>query len=462
MKKFHKKIKSGSRGSKLALIQVKEIKTSLKAKGIDCVFDNKVYETQGDKDKNIALTDEKVADNFFTDTLDKAILNHEIDIAIHSAKDLPEHIPEGLTIFALTASADSSDAFIGKKAFKDLSAGSKIGTSSVIRQEAIKALNPNLEIKDIRGTIEERIQLFEEGEYDGIIAATIALKRLGLEKYIQDIMPWETSPLQGQLAVVGRREDKELKELFKGIDVRQTYGKVTLVGAGPGDKDLITQKGINALKETECVFYDYLLNEEILEYAPQAEKIYVGKRKGTHALSQKDLSKLLRDKAMSGKNSVRLKGGDPFIFGRGAEEQEYLRSYYIEVDIIPGVTSATAIPAILGIPLTSRGIASSVAFVSGHREVDAESHDVEIPNTDTIVFLMGLTKLEAIISSLQKAGRTEKTPVAIIAKGTWKDQQVIYGTIADIQAKVKKQKPATPALIIVGETIHYAHSLYRN
>ncbi len=457
-----KKICVGSRGSKLALVQIDEIKALLKKNGIDCLFDGKAYETKGDKNKQISLTDAAVSDDFFTDTLDLALLNKEIEITIHSAKDLPQKMREGLNIFALTEGLDATDAFVGKIPFKNLPPGARIGTSSVIRQEEIRILNPDLETIDIRGTIEERIQLLEEGKYDGIIVATAALKRLGLKKYIQDIMPWEPSPLQGQLAIVGRKEDIALQKLFKSIDVRKGYGKVILVGAGPGDKDLMTQKGIKALEQTDCVFYDYLLNEDILEYAPQAEKIYVGKRKGNHALPQKDLSRLLKEKAMSGKNIVRLKGGDPFIFGRGADEQEYLRAYHINVEIIPGVTSATAIPATLGIPLTARGTAASVAFVSGHREKGSDSLEIDIPNTDTIVFLMGLTRLEVIIKALKKSGRFEGTPVAVISRGTRPDEKIIYGTIQNIQNKVAEQKPVAPALIIVGETIKYAHSLYGN
>ena len=285
---------------------------------------------------------------------------------MHSAKDLPQKLNDGLSIYALTSSPDETDAFVGAKSFYELKDGAKIGTSSLIRQEQVKKLNPKVKIVDIRGTIEERIQLVDQGVCDGIIVATIALKRLGLENKITDIMPWEGAALQGQLAVVGRSDDEELKSLFSAIDVRREYGNVCLLGAGPGDPDLITVKGVNALKKAECVFYDYLAHKDLLKYAQQAEQVYVGKRKGAHALPQKELSKLIRMKAAEGKNVVRLKGGDPLMFGRGAEEIEYLRSYHINVHVIPGVSSATAIPSSLGVPLTARDVSSSVAFVSGH------------------------------------------------------------------------------------------------
>ncbi len=444
-------VKIASRSSPLALAQVDEIIRELKAQG--CVLDYEVLkiETTGDKDKVTPLTSS--SDDFFTDTIDRAILEGKADVAIHSAKDLPQNLNEGLKIFALTQGMDDRDAWVGPVHWKDLPPQARVGTSSVLRQKQILQLRPDVTIVNIRGTINERLQLIKESKVDGIVVAVCALKRLGLEAEIKDIFPWEGMPLQGQLAVVGRRNDRELADLLSVIDVRRQYGKVILVGAGPGDPELITLKGVKALEDADCVFYDYLLDTSLLKYASKAEHIYVGKRKGEHSLAQEELSRRLKDKAIAGKNVVRLKGGDPLIFGRGADEFQYLRSYHIDVEIIPGVSSATGIPSSLGIPLTARGVASSVAFVSGHEEDEDKAHpkSVAIPQADTLVFLMGLTKLNIIIESLQKAGWSKEAPVMIIANGTKPQEQIVKGTLSTIEALAKDLKP--PALIVVGKTV---------
>jgi len=450
-------IRVGSRGSRLALIQVDEIYHLLAAHGHAIQFEKTIYQNQGDVDKTTPLT-RNVPDNFFTDQLDQALLNHKIDIAIHSAKDLPEQLPDGLMIFALTASVDDTDAFIGKVPFGQLKSGATIGTSSMDRQNNVLQLNPQLKTVDIRGTIDERLRLVDDGKLDGVIVATIALKRLGLENRIKNIMPWEAAPLQGSLAIVGRTDNLEMKNLFSSLDARKTYGRVYLVGAGPGDPELITQKGIKILNQADCVFYDYLTHKDLLNHAPRAEKIYVGKRKGDHTLPQAELSKMLRQKAMQGQTVVRLKGGDPLVFGRGADEITYLRKFHIDVEVIPGVSSATAIPATLGIPLTARGIATTVAFVSGHGEGEKESpalSAINIPDVDTIVFLMGLTKINEIIAALKHKEWKDETPIIIISKGTCIDQKIVDGTLGDIAKKLQDHPLDPPALIVIGETVKF-------
>lgn len=451
-----KKIKVGTRSSPLARVQAKEILSLLAEQGTNISFEEIVYETHGDRDKRTPLTD-NLPEDFFTDTLDQAILNNEIDLAIHSAKDLPKKITEGLEIFALTKSLDNTDAFVGKVKFSELKPGSKVGTSSFLRQKSLKELNPRLKIIGIRGTITERIQLVEKGICDGVIIATIALKRLGLKHLVKDIMPWEGTPLQGQLAVVGRKKDTLLREIFIPIDIRRSFGRVYLVGAGPGDPDLITLKGLKILQKADCIFYDYLAPKQILDSAPNAQKIYVGKRKSDHTMAQEQLNKFIRQKAMEGKIVARLKGGDPLVFGRGAEEIEYLKTFHIEVEVIPGVSSATGLPSALGIPLTARGVSSSVAFLSGH-ERDEKSDKInlpKIPEVDTIVFLMGLTKLEEIILSLRKKGWRKTTPIIVISKGTYSDEKNIFGTLEDIKEKVAKENLSPPALIVVGEVVKF-------
>jgi len=448
-------VKIASRSSSLALAQIDEIIHELKAQGRVFPYEILKFETAGDKDKKTLLT--KAQDDFFTDTIDQALLEGKADIAIHSAKDLPQHLSEGLKIFALTKGLDSRDAWVSPMHWKDLPRKARVGTSSVLRQKQILQLRPDLTIVEIRGSINERLQLIKKGKLDGIVVALCALKRLKLEAEIKDIFPWESMPLQGQLAVVGSIGDYELENLFAPIDVRRNFGKVILVGAGPGDPELITLKGINALQRADCVFYDYLVDADLLKHAPGAQHIYAGKRKGEHSLSQEALSRMLKEKAIAGKNVVRLKGGDPLIFGRGADEIQYLRSYHIEVEVIPGISSATGIPSSLGIPLTARGIASSVAFLSGHEE-DEDKGDpklIVLPQADTLIFLMGLTKLKIIVGSLKKSGWPKDTPMMIIANGTKPQEQIVKGTLLTIEDLAKDQNLRPPALIMAGKTIEF-------
>jgi uroporphyrinogen III methyltransferase / synthase len=449
-------LKIGSRSSRLALIQVEEVLALLKEKGISFPFKHILFKTAGDRDKKTSLV-KNTQDDFFTNTLDRALLKNEIDLAIHSAKDLPQRLHPELSVFALTAPTDDTDSFVGRKPIEKLAKGSKIGTSSLIRQNQIKKLYPHLKFVDIRGTIEERLNLLDQGKCDGIIVATIALKRLGLTNLISNIMPWEGAALQGQLAIVGRKSDEALQQLLKPIDARKHYGTVTLVGAGPGDPGLITVKGMEALQKAECVFYDYLVHKSLLDYAKQAEKIYVGKRKGEHTLSQDELSRQLKHKALEGKNIVRLKGGDPFIFGRGADEIEYLSSYHIPIEVIPGVSSATGIPSSLQVPLTSRKLSSSVAFLSAHGEDETRTHakPITIPKADTLVFLMGLSKLDVILKSLKKAKWKNETPILIISKGTRTEQKIVQATLGNIVKKLKENPLDPPALIIVGNVVQF-------
>ena len=448
-------IKVGSRKSPLALAQVKEIFEYFKPTP---AYELITLYTAGDKDKITALST-RPADDFFTDTLDQALLNKQIDVAIHSAKDLPTHIHDDLTIFALTAVLDDTDSWIGRCPWANLPTGVKVGTSSILRQQQTKELHPSAQIVDIRGTIDERIQLVKDGKIDGIIVATCALKRLNLSDLITDVLPWEGMPLQGQLVVMGRRDDMVLKRTFAPLDVRLTYGKVVLVGAGPGDPSLITQKGIEALRKADCVFYDYLVNKDLLQFAPHATHVYAGKRKKDHSLPQEQLSKMLKSKAMQGINVVRLKGGDPLIFGRGADEINYLRSYFIDVDIIPGVSSATGIASLLGVPLTARGISTSVAFISGHSEDEdiKGAKPIIIPKCDTIVIMMGLSKIYEIIDTFKKDGWPLDTPMMIVANGTRDNEQIVTGTLNTIENLVKESKIAPPALIIVGKTVDFYH-----
>jgi uroporphyrin-III C-methyltransferase len=234
-------------------------------------------------------------------------------------------------------------------------------------------------------------------------------------------------------------------------------GKVFLVGAGPGDPDLLTLKGKRCLENADVILYDELVNRELMGYAAQhAELNYVGKKAGAHCVDQRDIEALLIHKARQGKTVVRLKGGDPFVFGRGGEEAEALRTAGIPYEIIPGVSSAIAVPAYAGIPVTHRSCASSVAIVTGHGAVDANSKvkwEELAQSVDTLVILMGLYNLRAIMLRLLGGGCAPGRPVALIQSGTGPKQRTLVGTVATIADLVDEQKFQSPTIIVVGEVV---------
>ncbi|MEE8168637.1 MAG: uroporphyrinogen-III C-methyltransferase [Candidatus Hydrothermarchaeales archaeon] len=230
--------------------------------------------------------------------------------------------------------------------------------------------------------------------------------------------------------------------------------KVYLVGAGPGDLELITLKGLNLIKRADVVIYDRLAGEDLLKHAKkEAELIYVGKRTGKHTFTQAQINDMLVKKAKEGRIIVRLKGGDPLVFGRGGEELRVLKKAGIAFEVVPGVTSAIAVPALANIPLTDRRCASSFTIVTGQEDPTKEERiDYGSLNADTIVILMGVKNLPRIIEQMLKT-RSRDTPVAVIEEGTTKKQRVIEGTLGDIVEKAKKEGVKPPAITVVGEVV---------
>jgi uroporphyrinogen III methyltransferase/synthase len=228
---------------------------------------------------------------------------------------------------------------------------------------------------------------------------------------------------------------------------------VYLVGAGPGDVGLITKRGLEILQSADVVVYDALVNPELLSFARHgAEQIYVGKRAGAHSLTQDEINAVLLQNAREGKSVCRLKGGDPFVFGRGGEEALACFGAQIPFEIVPGVTSAIAAPAYAGIPVTHREIATSFAVVTGHTASDDAPPDA-IPFADTLVFLMGVKALSLIVSRLLERGDSPQKPVALVRWGTRAEQQTVVGTLETIEAEVERAKLRAPALIVVGEVV---------
>lgn len=231
--------------------------------------------------------------------------------------------------------------------------------------------------------------------------------------------------------------------------------RITLVGAGPGDADLISIKGAKALAKAEVVLYDALVNEALLEMAPEhAIKIFVGKRAGQHSLKQQEINQLLVDSALRYGYVVRLKGGDPFVFGRGYEEIDFAHSYNIKTEVVPGISSSISVPALQGIPLTHRGLSESFWVITGTKANGEISNDlkVAIKTKATVVILMGVNKIKEIVKNYQEEG-LGRLPVAIIQNGSTPKEKAAVGVMNTIVEQIEENKIGAPAVIVIGEVV---------
>jgi len=241
-------------------------------------------------------------------------------------------------------------------------------------------------------------------------------------------------------------------------------GKVYLVGAGPGDPSLITVRGVECLRRADVVIYDHLANPDLLRYAPpDAERLYVGKRGGAHTVPQEEIGTLMVRRAQEGKVVVRLKGGDPYLFGRGGEEAEALAAAGLPFEMVPGVTSAFSVPAYAGIPVTHRAYSSSVAVVTGHEDPTKTASSIRWDKlataVDTLVFLMGVGNLPFIVERLIESGRDPATPAAAISWGTTPRQRTVVGELASIARRVREEGIKPPAVLVVGEVVRLRESI---
>lgn len=238
--------------------------------------------------------------------------------------------------------------------------------------------------------------------------------------------------------------------------------KLTIVGAGPGDVELITLKGVKALQSAAVVLYDALVDPELLQYAPTAEHIFVGKRKGCYAYQQEQINELIVECAKSKGHVVRLKGGDPFVFGRGAEEMDYAQQQGLSVHMVPGISSSMAVPAAQQIPVTKRGAAESFWVITGTTKEHKLSHDVALAakSNATVIILMGMSKLSVIVTLFSQEGKADM-PVAIIQNGTRADEKIGVGTISTIEGIVAREQLANPAIIIIGEVVKHRAAMVK-
>lgn len=445
---MNKKIRVIARGSRLSRLQVEEVFKNFP----ELAYEIKYLESYGDKNQQISLLNGEAPADIFTRELDDAIRQGDADIAIHSAKDLPYPLPEDIEVIALFPAFDTTDSLVSRdhKKLAELPAGSIIGTSSPLRKKGLNELRPNLTIKGIRGCIEERVQQVKDGKYDAAIVATCALKRLGMEDEIAEVLPFPTHPLQGFLAVTAKKGSQDLKQAFASKSILDKQGSVSLVGFGPGDPDLLTIKAAKAIDAADIIFYDDLIDDSYLA-DKKAEKIYVGKRAGYHHKEQADINRLLLEAAREGKNVVRLKGGDPMIFAHGSEEIEYLESNLIKVNVIPGITTASALAASQKISLTHRDFSSSVALVSGHTPQPVT------PDAETLVYYMGAKQLQTIATQLiDKEGWAFNTPVLLTYNVSRPDEQTFETTLWNLRNGEMQNLP-TPLIALIGYVAGLKH-----
>ena len=467
---MNKKIRVIARGSRLSRLQVEEVFKNFP----ELAYEIKYLESYGDKNQQISLLNGEAPADIFTRELDDAIRQGDADIAIHSAKDLPYPLPEDIEVIALFPAFDTTDSLVSRdnKKLAELPAGSIIGTSSPLRKKGLNELRPDLTIKGIRGCIEGRVQQVKDGKYDAAIVATCALKRLGMEDEIAEVLPFPTHPLQGFLAITGKKvkseerrmknqnaesssaseqENSSLFTLRSSLkNLLNSQGSVSLVGFGPGDPDLLTIKAAKAIDAADIIFYDDLIDDSYLA-DKKAEKIYVGKRAGYHHKEQAEINRLLLEAAREGKNVVRLKGGDPMIFAHGSEEIEYLESNLIKVNVIPGITTASALAASQKISLTHRDFSSSVALVSGHTPQPVT------PDAETLVYYMGAKQLQTIATQLiDKEGWAFNTPVLLTYNVSRPDEQTFETTLWNLRNGEMQNLP-TPLIALIGNVAGLKH-----
>lgn len=543
-----KTIRIGTRKSLLALVQTEIVKDALLRAFPETEIEIVKIDTKGDQLLDRSLTSFG-GKGVFTVELEAELLSGAIDIAVHSAKDMPMEFPAGLGIGAVLSRADARDTFVSLDGTKlaDLAPGSVVGTSSLRRELQIKEINPQVQIKLLRGNVQTRLRKLKEGQYDGIILAAAGIERLGYENeeefHYEYLEPETFLPAAGQgiLAVESRMDDAETAEMLAaihdaeaacllaaersflktiggscnapaaaycrkeggrflmdamfvkdGVHLRRAHmdiaadaqgmleaatqlgkdiagevnkGIVYLVGAGPGDEDLMTRKGLKVLREADVVVYDSLASSSLLnEVRDDAELIFAGKRSSHHFKKQYETNQLLIDLAKEGKNVVRLKGGDPYIFGRGGEEGQELRAAGVDFVVVPGISSSYSVPAYCGIPVTHRDYASSFHVITGHEGNHKNGATVLDYGTlareeGTLIFLMGLKNLPNIVKNLIENGKNPKTPAGVLQEGTTARQKMAVGTLENIVEVVEREGIQTPAITVVGDVVSLADEL---
>ena len=562
-----KRLRIGTRGSSLALAQASQVEQALRAAWPGLETELVILRTKGDQvqDRPLSQVGQK---GVFVSEFETALLEGRIDLAVHSGKDLPARLADGLDILAVLPRADARDVLVlprrgawendgseeaALQAFAALPDGAVIGTGSIRRQLYGKRLCPQASFRLIRGNVDSRLKKLESGGYDGIILAKAGLDRLGItererERFLFLPIPecrFLPAACQGIIAVEGRCQDDflrlaaavddrltriafeterralfnfgadcsapaaaycrilkpdgadgqaqkacglwlELSVMYAGRErsgtapetqrlaladslcrkVREASGqgereagKVWLVGAGCGGPELITVKGLSLVKSCDVLLYDSLSAKELLDRTrPDCERIDVGKRYGGRAASQEEINRLLIQKAQEGKTVVRLKGGDPYVFGRGGEEMLALLEAGIACEEVPGISSAFAAPAAAGIPVTHRGLSRSVTVLTasslteGAEQLTEADYEALARLSGTLVILMGMHHLKELTDRLIGAGMSPSRPAAVVMEGATKRQRWVRAPLEKLEEEAVRAGLKAPSVIVIGET----------
>jgi len=467
----------GTRSSQLAQRQAVEVRALLTEKWPKISWETVLFSSPGDRDKKSDLV--LAPSDFFTRDLDEALRDGKIDCAIHSAKDMPDSLADGIDFFWLPISADPRDVLVGSLE------PNVIGVSSERRIAYAKKRFSNAQLKPLRGTIEERLAQLDAGDFDCVMMAAAALQRLGAEEHIAEWISLVDLPVpkgQGILALTFRAGDERFLRL------RSLFVKpVVFVSAGT-NAGLCTQAGIAALRRADVCLYDALLDPALLEELPSgAQKCFVGKRSGKHSHEQGEICEMLTRLARQGKRVVRLKGGDAGLYGRLAEEIDGLNSLQLPYRVIPGVSSLSAATTGTGLLLTRRGVADRVQIISGHRRdpslnsfytkptspsghpfeegnVNQTPTCIDFPSGETVALFMGIQSLGQTVERLLEGGASLELPVSVVLNAGRSDQQIVSTPLSEIASKVGPTD--LPGLVLVGKTadpkfLYRAHGALR-
>jgi uroporphyrinogen III methyltransferase / synthase len=447
-------LKVGTRGSKLAMIQTQDALARMEKFFPSFGFETLPITTIGDRD---LTTDLRVSpDDFFTRDLDEALRKGQIDLAIHSAKDLPTPVAPDIDWFWLPWREDPRDAWIlpQGKTFADLPAAPVVGISSARREAYCRTRLPQAVMKTIRGTIQARLEQLDKGDFDAMLMAGAALNRLNLENRVTEWVPLSDLPVpagQGYLAVTFRMGDPILTQL------RSYFVKaVRFVGAGVGSADYCTIGGIKDLRQAEVCLYDILMDEALLNDLPhEAERVFVGKRCGEHSVKQNEITTLIANYARQGKRVVRLKGGDPGLFGRLAEEIEELDRLAIPYRVRAGVSALTVATTGTGMLLTRRGVSRGFTALTPRAAEGAVSGvGRDVRDKMPLVLFMSLSVASDMAKQLLDEGWDPTTPVAIVYDAGSDNEEIYRSDLVTIQSQITNLKSKidseAPGLVIIG------------
>jgi uroporphyrinogen III methyltransferase/synthase len=452
---MQKTLRVGTRGSQLALIQTKDALMRMQQRFADVAFEVVPVTTLGDRDLTTDLRASPA--DFFTRDLDEALRRGEIDLAIHSAKDLPDPVPEDLDWFWLPWREDPRDAWIlaPGKTMADLPAAPVVGISSDRREACCRARFPQAIMKPIRGTIPARLAQLDAGDFDAILMAGAALNRLGLADRVTEWVPLDILPVpegQGYLAVTYRLGDPAIQR-FRDFFIKT----VRFVGAGVGAAEYCTLGGINDLRHAEVCLYDVLMDDALLAYLPKhAERVFVGKRCGEHSVKQPEITTLIARYARQGKRVVRLKGGDPGLFGRLAEEIDELDRLHLPYRVRAGVSALMVATTGTGMLLTKRGLSRGfTAMTPRAAEGGVAGVGREVRDALPLVLFMSVRVAAEMARQLIDEGRPETTPVAIVFNAGAEDEEIQRFTLVSLLTQTSALQSAihadAPGLVVIGE-----------